>query len=414
MKDMDSLWQGGPWEQPEPHFPPPPPVVIPAPRTKHHTLPPKKRRRKWWGFTLMLALIIGAVGLVALIGNMPSDSELARWFTFQVPDEKSSSTIQREVEEFVKPDLPQAQTGTGVTLTLLPQEGRPQDWAELYAQVRTSIVSIQSRGRRSYSSGTGVVLTQDGYILTNAHVIEGSLEVQVQLWNNHSYTAKLVGYDFAEDLAVLKIDAKNLTAARFGDSELLRPGDAVAAVGDPMGYSGSISEGIISGLDRDMEVDGVTMDLIQTSAPINFGNSGGALLNDRGQVIGITTIKMVSKDGDIEGLGFAIPSARVKFVADRLIAGEEIVHSAFGITVDRRHLEEGGILVLIVSANAGAAEAGLRPKDVIVAVEGRAVSDTGDLARITRSRGVGDLVDITVRRDGKLLDLTIPLVKAEG
>ena len=78
MKDMDSLWQGGPWEQPEPHFPPPPPVVIPAPRTKHHTLPPKKRRRKWWGFTLMLALIIGAVGLVALIGNMPSDSELAR------------------------------------------------------------------------------------------------------------------------------------------------------------------------------------------------------------------------------------------------------------------------------------------------------------------------------------------------
>ena len=268
MKDMDSLWKGGPWQQPEPQYPPPPPEVIPDPRTKHHTLPPKKRRRKWGGFTLMLALIIGAVGLVALIGNMPSDSELARWFTFQVPDEKSSSTIQREVEEFVKPDLPQAQTGTGVTLTLLPQEGRPQDWAELYAQVRTSIVSIQSRGRRSYSSGTGVVLTQDGYILTNAHVIEGSLEVQVQLWNNHSYTAKLVGYDFAEDLAVLKIDAKNLTAARFGDSELLRPGDAVAAVGDPMGYSGSISEGIISGLDRDMEVDGVTMDLIQTSAPI--------------------------------------------------------------------------------------------------------------------------------------------------
>ena len=266
----------------------------------------------------------------------------------------------------------------------------------------------------SYSGGTGVILTQDGYILTNAHVIEGSLGVEVQLWNNHSYEAELVGYDFAEDLAVLKIDAERLIPARFGDSELLRPGDAVAAVGDPLGYSGSISEGIISGLDRDMEVDGVTMDLIQTSAPINFGNSGGALLNDRGQVIGITTIKMVSEDGDIEGLGFAIPSARVKFVVDRLIAGEEIVHSAFGSTVDRRHLEEGGILVLEVSANSGAQEAGLKPRDVSVAVEGRAVADASALARITRARGVGDLVEITVRRGEDLLELTIPLVKAEG
>lgn len=412
MKDMEQLWQGGPWEQPEPQFPPPPPVMIPPPRAK--TKKTARRRRKWRGFAMMLALIIGAVGLVALVGNLPSDSELSRWFTLPVPSEENPSVIQRDIDEFQQPKLPQAETGTGVTMQLLPQEGRPGDWADLYEQVRVSIVSIQSRGRRSYSGGTGVILTQDGYILTNAHVIEGSLGVEVQLWNNHSYEAELVGYDFAEDLAVLKIDAERLVPARFGDSELLRPGDAVAAVGDPLGYSGSISEGIISGLDRDMEVDGVTMDLIQTSAPINFGNSGGALLNDRGQVIGITTIKMVSEDGDIEGLGFAIPSARVKFVVDRLIAGEEIVHSAFGITVDRRHLEEGGILVLEVSANSGAQEAGLKPRDVIVAVEGRAVSDTSDLARITRARGVGDLVEITVRRGEELLELTIPLVKAEG
>ncbi len=412
MKDMEQLWQGGPWEQPEPQFPPPPPVMIPPPRAK--TKKTARRRRKWRGFAMMLALIIGAVGLVALVGNLPSDSELSRWFTLPVPSEENPSVIQRDIDEFQQPKLPQAETGTGVTMQLLPQEGRPGDWADLYEQVRVSIVSIQSRGRRSYSGGTGVILTQDGYILTNAHVIEGSLGVEVQLWNNHSYEAELVGYDFAEDLAVLKIDAERLIPARFGDSELLRPGDAVAAVGDPLGYSGSISEGIISGLDRDMEVDGVTMDLIQTSAPINFGNSGGALLNDRGQVIGITTIKMVSEDGDIEGLGFAIPSARVKFVVDRLIAGEEIVHSAFGITVDRRHLEEGGILVLEVSANSGAQEAGLKPRDVIVAVEGRAVSDTSDLARITRARGVGDLVEITVRRGEDLLELTIPLVKAEG
>ena len=412
MKDMEQLWQGGPWEQPEPQFPPPPPVMIPPPRAK--TKKTARRRRKWRGFAMMLALIIGAVGLVALVGNLPSDSELSRWFTLPVPSEENPSVIQRDIDEFQQPKLPQAETGTGVTMQLLPQEGRPGDWADLYEQVRVSIVSIQSRGRRSYSGGTGVILTQDGYILTNAHVIEGSLGVEVQLWNNHSYEAELVGYDFAEDLAVLKIDAERLIPARFGDSELLRPGDAVAAVGDPLGYSGSISEGIISGLDRDMEVDGVTMDLIQTSAPINFGNSGGALLNDRGQVIGITTIKMVSEDGDIEGLGFAIPSARVKFVVDRLIAGEEIVHSAFGITVDRRHLEEGGILVLEVSANSGAQEAGLKPRDVIVAVEGRAVSDTSDLARITRARGVGDLVEITVRRGEELLELTIPLVKAEG
>jgi len=410
MKDSDQLWRGGPWEQPEPQFPEPPPVTIPVPRAKK----PAKQRRKWRGFALMLALILGAVGLVALVGNLPSDSDLSRWFTFRIPDDSTPSVIQRDIKEFQEPSLPQAETGSGVTMTLLPQEGTPGSWPDLYERLRASIVSIQSTGRHSYSSGTGVLLTADGYIVTNAHIIEGSLGVQVQLWNNHSFSAELVGYDFAEDLAVLKIEAQDLTPAPFGDSELLRPGDSVAAVGDPLGYSGSISEGIISGVDRDMEVDGVTMDLIQTSAPINFGNSGGALMNDLGQVIGITTIKMVSEDGDIEGLGFAIPSARVKFVVDRLIAGEEILHSAFGITVDRRHLDGGGILVLEVSGNSGAQEAGLQPGDVIVSVEGRAVSDTSDLARITRARGVGELVEVTVRRDGALLDLTIPLVEAEG
>lgn len=410
MKDMEQLWQGGPWEQPEPQFPPPPPVMIPPPRAK--TKKTARRRRKWRGFAMMLALIIGAVGLVALVGNLPSDSELSRWFTLPVPSEENPSVIQRDIDEFQQPKLPQAETGTGVTMQLLPQEGRPGDWADLYEQVRVSIVSIQSRGRRSYSGGTGVILTQDGYILTNAHVIEGSLGVEVQLWNNHSYEAELVGYDFAEDLAVLKIDAERLVPARFGDSELLRPGDAVAAVGDPLGYSGSISEGIISGLDRDMEVDGVTMDLIQTSAPINFGNSGGALLNDRGQVIGITTIKMVSEDGDIEGLGFAIPSARVKYVVDRLIAGETVRAGVFGFKVNTYARAGGGLELVEVEEDSDAWAKGLRAGDIIIAANGVPVTGIEDLSRLKLSLGAGDVVTLTYLRDGESHTVDVELIAA--
>lgn len=156
------------------------------------------------------------------------------------------------------------------------------------------------------STGTGIVLTADGYIVTNAHIIAGAEQVNVTLSDDSLWSAQLVGFEPLEDLAVLKIDASGLTPAQFGDDTLLRSGDPVSAIGNPMGYRSTITPGIVSALDQPVSVEGTTMYLLQTSAAINYGSSGGALLNDRGQVVGVTTIKIVADDGSAEG--WASPS----------------------------------------------------------------------------------------------------------
>ena len=148
--------------------------------------------------------------------------------------------------------------------------------------------------KRQVSTGTGIVLTADGYIVTNAHIIAGAEQVNVTLSDDSLWSAQLVGFEPLEDLAVLKIDASGLTPAQFGDDTLLRSGDPVSAIGNPMGYRSTITPGIVSALDQPVSVEGTTMYLLQTSAAINYGSSGGALLNDRGQVVGVTTIKTVS------------------------------------------------------------------------------------------------------------------------
>ena len=172
------------------------------------------------------------------------------------------------------------------------------------------------------SLGTGVVMSEDGYIITNSHVIEGCGAVDVVLQDERVFQALLVGQDAQSDLAVLKIACAGLTPAQFGDSTLLEVGDAVAAIGNPLGEElrGTMTDGIISAINRDVNVDGYTMVLLQTTAALNSGNSGGALINDRGQVVGITNLKMRAYDNTVEGLGFAIPTTTVKTVVDALIA----------------------------------------------------------------------------------------------
>lgn len=145
-----------------------------------------------------------------------------------------------------------------------------------------------------------MVLTQDGYIITNAHVVAGASAVSVPPPSNRTVPASLVGFDAAEDLAVLKVDAAGLIPAQFGDSNTLRIGEPVAALGDSLGYRATFTDGIVSALDREVKVEGITMSLIQTTAAINYGNSGGPLLNQYGQVVGINTIKIVTEDGSAE------------------------------------------------------------------------------------------------------------------
>ena len=250
-------------------------------------------------------------------------------------------------------------------------------------------------------------MTQDGYILTNAHVVADMRRVRVVFSDDSFLPARLVGADAEEDIAVLKVEAENLTPAEFGDSNQLRCGDMVVAIGDPLGYRTSITQGIVSALDRTVEVDGVLMDLIQTSAPINFGNSGGALINDHGQVVGITTIKIVSDDGAVEGLGFAIPMARVKLVADRLIDGRPA--AMLGVTVLTQPTEEGGLSIYQVEESSNAWKAGVREDDVLLSVNGVTVDSLDSLKQIVAGLVVGQEATVRVSRDGQEMEFSFAI-----
>ena len=253
-------------------------------------------------------------------------------------------------------------------------------------------------------------MSEDGYILTNAHVVAGAKAVRITFHDNRILPASLVGFNAVEDLAVLKVEATGLTPASFGDSNTLRIGEPVAALGDSLGYRSTFTDGIVSSLGREVEVDGITMVLIQTSAAINFGNSGGPLLHQYGQVMGINTIKIVTEDGSAEGLGFAIPSRRVKYVADRLIAGEEIKPGVFGFTVSTVPLTGGGLELIEVEKTSDAWTKGLRAGDVILAANGQPVTGIQDLTRLKLSLGAGDVVALTCLRDEEEFIVDVELV----
>lgn len=388
------LWKGGPWEQPSPSYPTPPAVVIPPRRPD--ILRPKRRRprRALIVFCLNLVLLLGlAVGTVVMNYLLPQSNDRE--------NPQISQTAQSE-DPFGK--LERAQTGTGVTVPISQASGSELNAAEIYEKNVHSIVSIEGEGEENYGSGTGVIMTQDGYILTNAHVVADMRRVRVIFSDNSILPARLVGADAEEDVAVLKVEAEGLIPAEFGDSDQLRCGDMVVAIGDPLGYRTSITQGIVSALNRTVEVDGILMDLIQTSAPINFGNSGGALINDRGQVVGITTIKIVSDDGAVEGLGFAIPMARVKLVADRLIAGRPA--AMLGVTVLIQPAEEGGLPIYQVEKSSNAWLAGVREDDILLSINGVSVDSLDRLKQIVASLVVGEEATVCVSRDGEEMEFS--------
>ena len=404
----DDLWQGGPWEQPAPQFPDPPAVHIPA-----HAMEPQRpvlrprRRRRGGGIALLVVLILVLTGIAVALGNhFFSQAE------FSPPDFGREDRYEEQEYSTDPPSIPRAETGTGVTVELKSASGEPLTCTQIYEKNARSIVSIESESRREYSTGTGIILTADGYIVTNAHVVAGAERVRVVFFNNDMLDAALVGFDADEDLAVLKVEAQGLTPAEFGDSFELRCGDPVAAIGDPLGYRSTITDGIISALDREVRVDGTTMALIQTSAAINFGNSGGALINQYGQVVGITTIKIVTDDGSAEALGFAIPSRRVKYVADTLIDGREVCSGVFGFTVLTRPVS-GGLELQSVDPDSDAFAKGLRAGDVITAVNGQAVTGIQDLTRVKLYLGPGDTVALTYLRDGVSCTAEVALVNAD-
>ena len=393
----DDLWKGGPWEQPSAPVCTPPSVHVPVRRRVRPKLRVRRQRRRWpWAvglLALILALCGGAVVLENTLRPHAFDwgGDPGRW-------EEQYHQAQYSTEP---PAIPAAGPAEGVSLALHEAQGEPLTYTQIYDRALPSFVSILSFGTVSYNTGSGVILTEDGYVLTNAHVVAGAQEVRVQLTDNRTFDAGLVGFNADEDLAVLKIEAAGLTPAQFGRSDDLRCGDPVAALGDSLGYQATFTDGIVSALDRELVLDdGTTMTLIQTSAAINFGNSGGPLLNQYGQVVGITTIKIVSDDGSAESLGFAIPSGRVRYVVNQLLAGEEVRRAVFGFTVSTIPVEGGGLELLEVDRRSDGWTQGLRAGDIVTAVDGRPVTGAQDLSRVRQGLGPGDTVSLTYLRDG--------------
>lgn len=290
---------------------------------------------------------------------------------------------------------------------------------EVYAKVNPATVLVVAEQGESASVGTGVIMTADGYVITNAHVISGGESCWVVLASGMDYTAQLVGYDTDEDLAVLKLeDAQDLPAAEFGDSDLAVVGDRVYAIGNPLGIElrGTLTDGILSAINRDVELEGRTLNVLQTTAALNNGNSGGPLINRYGQVIGINTLKMsgtgAPDEATVEGLGFALPISSASFVINDIIANGKFHGTpTLGIMVATYDTEDGGTIVVAVEVNAGssAEEAGMEPGDIILAVNGQEISTTAELMAIRRQHAIGDTLTMTVLRDGETLDIPVVL-----
>lgn len=287
-----------------------------------------------------------------------------------------------------------------------------------------SVVSITCALENGISSGTGVVLSSNGYLVTNCHVVSGARAIEVRLTDDRVFPAALVGADAVSDLAVLYVEAEDLTPAEFGSSDAIRVGDAVAAIGDPLGVElrGTMTNGIVSAINRNLSTGGRTMTLIQTNAALNSGNSGGPLINCYGQVIGINTMKIGAfvDDAGVEGLGFAIPSTTVKEIVDQLIAqGYVSGRPGMGITGEtvsgfyQRYFGlPAGVYITEVTPGGPGEKAGLAARDVLTKMNGRALTCAEDLTAALAGCQAGDTVSLEVWRDRQKLTLTLRLGQA--
>lgn len=378
--------------------------------------PKKKSRRGLWIFLGCFAglLLVVAIAVVITLTGGSDRPDVGE----DLPDDGGASSIIHLGGD-VDTSIPTIKGEDGVHLAIDNTHGEKLTIQQVYAQVNPSVVTVVADDYIGSSVGTGVIMTSDGYFITNAHVIDGARSCWIILANGVTYDAKLVGYDARQDLAVLKAeDAHNLPAAQFGNSDSMVVGDTVYAIGNPLGIElrGTLTDGIISAVNRDVELDGRTLTLLQTNAALNSGNSGGPLINEYGQVIGINVMKMTNsdleKEATVEGLGFALPISDMAFVVnDILVHGYYRGTPTIGIMVMTMGKDDGSTYVLIssVTEDSGAEAAGLQADDVVLAADGVPVWVIDDLLMVRRNHGVGDTVVLTIQRGDQVFDAEVVL-----
>lgn len=377
--------------------------------------PAPVKKRRWGlivgitaGIALLLALIVGTALLFADSDDTTQGDDYSDYGFFQSENGykiTGENTIAR------------ADPNPAVTLTFTDsKEDTELELQELYEKCIPSIVGVAAGLNSGYSWGTGVVMTADGYILTNTHVLEKASDVQVSLTDGRIFPAKLVGCDPVSDIAVLKVEATDLTPAEFADSGNVRVGDSVAAIGNPLSgkFGGTMTDGIISGVSRNVSYGGRTQTLLQTNAALNEGNSGGALFNRYGQVIGITNMKMMTTaDATVEGIGFAIPTATVQTVVKDLLEDGEM-RPCLGVYVYAKEKSDdagpAGLEVNSVSRNSDAAAQGVKTGDIITEINGQPIKNFDAVTELLMELHAGDTVTLKIWRNGTFLEKTVKLI----
>ena len=406
-----------------------------------------RRRSNWLGtFEAILLLVILTCGVVYItffadVHVQRTGNGLLLYFGTRQAQPAETHTVSQS-ETPAQAETPEADTSSA--LAAQPAENPPsveiesspaapatpasEDEAdgalslqEIYKKCIGSVVSITASAQSGKSSGTGIVLSADGYLITNHHVIENAQVIAVQTSDDRQFQASIIGSDEASDLAVLKVDATDLQPAEFGDSGKLAVGDRVVAIGDPLGAQlrGTMTSGIVSAINRDLEVNDRTMTLIQTDAALNNGNSGGPLINCYGQVIGINTMKLRSYySTTAEGLGFAIPMAVAKPILEELMENGYVAgRPAIGISYDTLPLAfriyynlPEGVYISAVYDGSDAQAKGVAAGDIITAVNGTRVTSIDELNRVKNQFTAGDSITLTLYNGGSYRDVAVILI----
>ena len=385
----------------------------------------KKSNNSGTGFgkTVLLPFTCGILGAGLVIGTcfgVPNirNSIIKSFASTSVINSNSTGTANINTEQISLLDY--SDTSVGVAQKVLP--------SIVGIKVTYSVNSIFYGNQGTASAeGSGVIISDDGYILTNNHVVNSASsssfyelgkasKITVMLYNDDTeYEAEIVGTDEQTDLAVIKIDKTGLTAAELGDSDSVQVGEFCMAIGNPLGLGSTVTDGIISAVDREVtDEDNNSYTAIQTNAAINSGNSGGALVNSKGQVIGINTLK-VSGDG-VEGVGFAIPINSTKDIYSQLIEYNKVKRPYLGIggievdsdTAKANNLTEG-IYVKTLGNFSAAEKAGIKVGDVIVKADGKEVKTMDELNEIKNQKQIGDKITLTIWRNGKTQDIDVTL-----
>ncbi|MBQ3193472.1 MAG: trypsin-like peptidase domain-containing protein [Oscillospiraceae bacterium] len=399
------------------------------------TQPPKD---KGGVLALMLILVIFLSGIVTVLGILnirlfqelqvkQKEADLSIAFTTEAVTEEAAVPVPASVAQQTEP-VPFASMNiqqSPQSIDNVPMEGG-LPLQEIYTQNIPSVVSISCTGYGGASTGTGVVLSADGYIVTNAHVVDGAGSISVRLTDDRVFAASIVGLDEISDLAVLFIQAADLTPASFGDSASLRVGDTVVAIGDPLGeeFRGTYTNGIVSAINRDVDMDGRTMTLIQTNAALNSGNSGGPLINCYGQVIGINTMKIgaFTDKAGVEGLGFAIPSATVKEIVDQLVSqGYVSGRPTLGLEGDslstfyqHYYRMPAGLYITYVAPGSDAYSKGIEDGDILLSINDKRITSMEELKSVIFDCEVGQTVQVIIYRSGQQYRLELTLAEDKG